>query len=399
MSRHLEPSLHRSFIKMKILFVHPAIRNYREGIFRKLGEAGWNFLFTMINPDGTHAGEDTARVLNSFQFKWFQCREIKNVRGLNNFSFDLWRVLRYDVVLFSCFTSVPFLLCAPILKLFGKKIVVFEETWKYQYSVKRYQLLLPYVRFLLKLCVSSFVVAGSRAREMLVQDFNISQNKIFIAYNTTLDLSEGIEDAIERSRIEELFKDFSKGRLVVLYLGRLVEIKAVDILIQAMTKVDEKACLLIVGEGELKNDLESLALRLGLSDRVKFLGAADPSEVGLYYSLSDISVLNSKFMPNYPVNAETWGFTLNEAMSLSIPVVASKAVGAQVDLIIDSETGMAVEENNVESLAEKINFLIADDERRERIGRNGRDHLKQTCSYDQNFEAFQNAVAFAIEKK
>ena len=384
--------------KLKCLLVHPAIRNYREPLYSKLSEVGYEFLFTMINPINSPSRQDVENILKDFRGRWTQCREWKSVGGLNNFSLDLRLVFNYDIIIFTSLTSVPFLLCALPLKLLGKKLLLFDETWKYQYQVRRYQVLLPYVRFLVKNCVRAIIAGSSLTASMFIRDFGIASQKIFIACNTTADLHETDLSSARAIEIKAMIDGFAEQRVVVLSLCRFVEIKAIDILVRSFTSVSERACLILVGEGEQCNQLETLIVELKLTERVKILPAADPQEVAYYYGSADISTLVSRFMPDLPVNCESWGFTVNEAMSMEVPVVVSTAVGAHLDLIIDGVTGMLVDQNDTTSLSEKLNILIEDPELRLSIGKRGREHLMQTCSYEQNFHAFQKAVSYAINQ-
>ena len=379
---------------LRKLFVHPAIRDYRSAIFHKLGEAGFHFLFSFINPPGTHAGENTRRELERFPYPYYQARELRT--PVHNLSLDLVRVFRYDLVIFSCLTSVPFLLLAAPLKLLGKRVLLFDETWRYQYEVPRYRRLLPAVRFLVRRCVDAFIPAGSKAATMYESDFGIERSKIFVAYNTTLDLSAVRVPAEVGQEIDARISALSRGRTVILYLARLVRYKGLDLLITALASLPDEACLLVVGSGPFQEECETLAASLGLTDRIHFLGDCRTEDVTAYYRAADIFVLPSRFVLNEPVNCESWGFTVNEAMSLGIPVVATDAVGAAHDLIRDGETGMLARENDPASLAAKLRYLLDDPARRREIGAKGREWLRERCSYDQNAEAFLRAVHFVI---
>ena len=130
-----------------------------------------------------------------------------------------------------------------------------------------------------------------------------------------------------------------------------------------------------------------------------FLGSCQSDETPYFYLNSDIFVLPTRFLLSEPVNCESWGFTVNEAMSLEVPIVATTAVGSAFDLIVDGETGMLAEENNHLHLAEKINYLLVDNERRLSIAKKGKERLFELCSYEKNFEAYRSAVDYALVDK
>jgi glycosyltransferase involved in cell wall biosynthesis len=376
---------------MKKLYVHPAIRDYREPLFRRLGEAGFHFLFTYINPINTHAGKSTRQILASFPYRFYQARELKKL-PVSNFSLDLLQVFRYQVVVFSSLTSIPFMLLALPLRILGKKILLFDETWRYQNEVKSYRLMRPWIAFLVKRCVGAFIPAGTKAKEMFQQEFGVASDRLFPAYNTTVDLQSIPSNSEQQANIRARVQEAANGRTTILYLARIVRYKALDVLIHAMTQIPEDACLIVVGNGPFQAECEELVGRLGLEKRVHFLGPCLTEESPYFYQASDVFVLPTRFLLSEAVNCESWGFTINEAMSLEIPVVATTAVGAAYDLIEDGKTGMMAEENNPDSLAEKIRFLLADPARRREIGRQGRVRLLERCSYTQNEAAYRDAV-------
>jgi len=391
-----EKPLSQRSAALRKVFVHPAIRDYRAAIFHKLGKAGFHFFFSFINPSGTHAGENTRQELERFPYPYFQARELR--APVHNISFDLIRIFRYDLVIFSCLTSVPFLLLATPLKLLGKRVLLFDETWRYQYEVGRYRRLLPVVRFLVRRCVDAFVPAGSMAAAMFENDFGIPKSRLFIAYNTTLDLTGAGTSTEKAAQVRERISSAAQGRTVILYLARIVQYKGLDVLISALALLPDEACLIVVGSGPFQEECESLVEKLGLGHQVHFLGDCLTEDVAYYYRAADIFVLPSRFVLTDPVNCESWGFTVNEAMSLGIPVVATDAVGAAHDLIRDGETGMLARENDAESLANKLRFLLEDSERREKIGANGRKWLMERCIYEQNAGAILSAVEYALER-
>ena len=132
---------------MRIVFVHPAIRVYRAPLLERLATRNIECLFTSINEITTIAGIETQRLLQEVEIKYFQCREIPFF-GKRYFSLDLWRVFKYDVVIFSCATSIPFLLLALLLKVAGKRVLLFDELWRYPENITSYDLIRPYIRFL-----------------------------------------------------------------------------------------------------------------------------------------------------------------------------------------------------------------------------------------------------------
>lgn len=146
---------------------------------------------------------------------------------------------------------------------------------------------------------------------------------------------------------------FGDGPLV-LYIGRLVPFKRVDVLLEAFVRagLPASARLAIVGDGVMRPELEALAGRLGLGDRVVFRGFVEPADVPLWYAAADVLAL--------PSVGETWSVTLLEALASGLPVVTTDSVGAAADAIGDPAVGTIVRSGDVDELATAIAARIAD---------------------------------------
>jgi sugar transferase (PEP-CTERM/EpsH1 system associated) len=147
-------------------------------------------------------------------------------------------------------------------------------------------------------------------------------------------------------------------------VGRLHRQKDLASLLTAMVQVRARfpaVRLLLVGEGELRGDLEALAKSLGLVDAVTFAGSRP--DVAEILATLDVFVLPSLWegMPN----------TVLEAMSVGLPVVAT-AVGGTPEVVVDGQTGILVPPQEPARLAEAIMLLLQDPEFGRKLGRVGR---------------------------
>jgi len=136
---------------------------------------------------------------------------------------------------------------------------------------------------------------------------------------------------------------------VWLAVGHLVELKGVDIVIEALARVPDTT-LLIAGEGPEETKLRRLVERLGLGARVRFLGAMPHADLCDYYNAADAMMLASsrEGMPNVVL----------EAMACGTPVVATP-VGGIPELITDPEAGELMRERRPEALVRAWNALQA----------------------------------------
>ena len=150
------------------------------------------------------------------------------------------------------------------------------------------------------------------------------------------------------------------ARPTILFVGRLVGYKGVDVLLQALPGLDAET--LIVGDGPLRASLEVLAHNLGIASRVRFLGEVDGDELLTRYRSCDIFVLPSL------TRQETFGMVQLEAMLFGKPVI-SAALGTGVSWVNQHErTGLIVKPGDASELHEALKCLVDDADLRHRLG-------------------------------
>jgi len=164
-----------------------------------------------------------------------------------------------------------------------------------------------------------------------------------------LPLSNGIDSAAYELQPGESIEPNSYP--TVLFAGRLAEEKHVDVLIDAVAKTPRElnVHLEIVGGGEVRPALEAQVARLGLGDRVKFLGLASDEDLREAYIRADIFCM--------PGTAELQSLVTLEAMSASTPVLLANAM-ALPHLVRDGENGYLFTPNDSGELAAKITKLL-----------------------------------------
>lgn len=147
----------------------------------------------------------------------------------------------------------------------------------------------------------------------------------------------------------------------ILFVGRLDAEKHVDQLIKAVARfpLDQPVRLEIAGKGDRRASLEALAGRLGLGDRVSFLGFVDDDELLRAYGRASVFCM--------PGVSELQSIVTLEAMSAGKPVVAADAV-ALPHLVHPGENGWLFTPGNVDELSERLHSLIADPTLRRRMG-------------------------------
>ena len=184
---------------------------------------------------------------------------------------------------------------------------------------------------------------------------------------------------------------------IVIYLGRLEEVKGLSYLLKAFALLNaNNTTLVIIGDGSLREPLTGLARELGISANVRFAGYAAPEEALNYYAIADVFVLPSVTTPN---GKETWGLVVNEAMNQGVPVIATDAVGAAAGgLVQNGVNGFVVAERDSKALAEAIQRIINDDELRLEMSRNAR-RIIAGWDNERMVQGFQQAIAYALNKR
>ena len=163
----------------------------------------------------------------------------------------------------------------------------------------------------------------------------------------------------------------SSGSFRIGYVGRLVEEKGVDLLLEAVAALEGDWCLSILGDGPFKPHLVQLARELGLGERVTFQHPLPSSEMPAYYGQLDVLVLPSRTARNWK---EQFGRVLIEAMASGTPVVGSSC--GEIPNVV-GEAGLLFPENDAPSLAAHLDQLMRDRKLGESLARLGRDRVLQ----------------------
>ncbi len=362
----------------KIIFAHPAIKRYRQELFGLLDQNfDIKFLFT----------EDYEHNIN-FLKKFF----LNNWQAFASSPFvfyskgAVWPLLKialfgeYDIWIDSVLNSFTTHFAFPIVKLRGKKFLLFSEDWWWQKNWKGF-FIRPYAKFIARNS-DAILTAGSRTRNFFVE-LGVDPSKVFLAFNATTDLSIKIH------------KEKPLNEFIVLYLGRIVQYKGLDVLIRAGKILkflipNSKFLILVVGDGDFKKDCEKLAQDLKLNN-IQFIASVSAEEAVNYYERASCFVLPARFLWNSSIPAEAWGFTVNEALSAGLPVITTDAVASADDLITDGVNGFKIKSDNPNDLAEKIKLLMENPEILLKMRNSAKDGMKNFTPQKQ-FEVFKKAL-------
>jgi glycosyltransferase involved in cell wall biosynthesis len=197
----------------------------------------------------------------------------------------------------------------------------------------------PHVRFI---AVSNFI------RQQAIE-YGLPRDKISVHYI-----------GVDTRQFRPSGRPIAERERRVLFVGRLVEKKGCEYLIRAFKQVQQKvpdASLVIVGDGELREQIRELAQQLDV--RANFRGALSSVEVRRELSLARVFCLPSVTAANG--DAEGLGIALLEAQASGVPVVTSARGGAE-EAVWEGVTGFTFQERDVDALTEKLVTLLSDDD-------------------------------------
>jgi len=160
-----------------------------------------------------------------------------------------------------------------------------------------------------------------------------------------------------------------EGKRVMVFTGRLVPHKGVDVILQALAQLPKDVVLVVIGAGPRLPSLVGLARRLGVEDRVRFCSAVSDEDLPHYLALGDVFVFPSQN------RLEGFGLVVAEAMAAGLPVVVADMPGVR-EVIEPGREGLLAEPLIASDLAEKVRILLDDPALARQMGRAGRERAE-----------------------
>lgn len=149
----------------------------------------------------------------------------------------------------------------------------------------------------------------------------------------------------------EQIKTFANGRRVFLTVAALCKRKGIDVLLKSFAQLGTNDwCLVLCGLDKEDGVYQKLARSLGIQDQVLFLGAYPVDRIAEVYVASDVFILSSRF--------DGWGAVLNEAASVSLPLIGTDLCGAAWHVIQPDINGYRVKADSVNSLKEAMQSYV-----------------------------------------
>jgi len=247
----------------------------------------------------------------------------------------------------------------------------------------------PLIRFLLNHS-SAILGYSSFTKNFYSQEYKIKKDKIFVAYNC-VDTDKTITDI-------EKFKPFIQkekeklglfNKKIILFIGSFSKEKKIENLILAyelIKKQQPNTALLLVGDGETKEEIESLAKEKQLTD-VIFVGRKI-EDVSFYFLLGDIFVLPGE-----------GGLAINQAMIHGLPIVTVSADGTEIDMVLNDKNGYIVENNNILELAKAVVKILGDDSLRLQMSTTSKELVDKKFNISNMLVNLSLCIKYAIGNK
>lgn len=177
----------------------------------------------------------------------------------------------------------------------------------------------------------------------------------------------------------------------LLFVGRVVFQKGLDILLDALGILKEKTWTLdIVGDGPRREKLQEQASELGIADRMNFFGWKNGAELVDRYAAANLFV--------YPSRHEGMPNAVLEAMACGLPVLATHIAGNE-ELVAYKETGLLVPAEDAEALRAALTSMLADGDERQRMGAAARKRVETQYSWQRVSKEYLELMQRVLELK
>lgn len=252
---------------------------------------------------------------------------------------------------------------AAINKLFlRKKTIVYSRGTDIGVFPRKNKRNKSIIKFILKKADGLIVISKFLKEEAI--KYGMKENKIH-------SVTTGVH--LDQFQIKDNKKDLRKklnlpkGNIII-YVGSIVPVKGIQDIIKPFSKI-KNSNLLIIGKGQLENELKELCKKLNIEKRVIFLGQKNHNELKYYLKAADISII--------PSRSEGLGNIIFEAMASGLPIIATKA-GA-IPEILNNNNAILVEPQNEEQIFNALEKLIKNKNLQKKLAKN---NLKKVKIYD-----------------
>jgi teichuronic acid biosynthesis glycosyltransferase TuaC len=219
-----------------------------------------------------------------------------------------------------------------------------------------------FYRFMLKRLwrrAAAFVAVSEDMADALVKRIGIDREMIRVVPNA-VDFTEFESGKDVRNEMRTAW-GVGEDNVILGFVGRLVKVKGVDILLRAVASLPENYVTVVGGTGPEKGRLMSLVNKLGIEERIKFLGFC--KDVASVMAGFDVGVM--------PSRQEPFGIVGLEFMRMGVPVVSS-GMGGMGEYMVDGDNALLLKENTPKEVCRSVEKLMQDEQLRMKLIEGGK---------------------------
>lgn len=316
---------------MKVLIFHPALAPYRVDFFNALNDFfKASFYFSLKNVSDQKFDQDNLKSLCNFNCNYISGGFEFLGRSIRFGVFKIIKLEKPDIILCAEYGQIT-LLVVLYNKIFNTSIKVYtisDDSIANSMSRKGIR---SVFRNIISKNIEGVIFASEEVATWFTENIDNSVKALsFPIIHSDLSLikvfNESIPDANYNIKKYDLL-----GKKVILFVGRLVEVKNLYFLIKCFSKIEDNNCrLVIVGDGDLNLKLNLFANELGIDNKIIFTGRKEGTTLYNWYTIAQVFVLPSTYEP--------FGAVVNEALVGGCFILCSKLAGASS--LINEENGL-----------------------------------------------------------
>lgn len=243
------------------------------------------------------------------------------------------------------------------------------------------------VRQMMASVADAFITNSHAGREYLTQVLHFEESRAFVfpyEIPSAKSLLEGFEETdLPHPELQQP---------VFLFVGRVIPRKGLDVLLQACLLLEQKGfknyTLLVVGDGEQREKLQTFTREHDLTSCVKWVGHVNYDQINSYFQAADVFVL--------PTLEDTWGVVVLEAMLFGKPVLCSSGAGTS-EMITDGENGYVFDPKQPQELAVLMQKFIDSPQIIEEMGKRSYQKILQ-YNPETASQFLAKVVSFLVQK-
>lgn len=203
--------------------------------------------------------------------------------------------------------------------------------------------------------------------------------------------TEMLKESNEKE-VENILEKYELSQPYVISVGRLIERKGFDLVIESFSKIDQTKFgdtkLVIVGDGPQLDKLQSDVEGELLDTSVLFLPDVPNEDLRALYAGAHLFVLAPRPLAN---DIEGFGIVYLEAAAQGVPCIGTKTGGVP-EAVVDGGTGIVVEPENVDAICKAMERILADNEFRNVLGARGKQRVQTEFNWDVRINVIQETI-------